>query len=92
MAGGNHVQQATSVSSQLLEAAVLMGVGMVSVFIFLALLIVAMMLLKKVVEWFPEPEKPSATPNRAPAPLTTSEQQNVIAAISAAVHQYRSKK
>ncbi|WP_100655759.1 OadG family protein [Alteromonas flava] len=80
-----------SLTSQLSEAALLMGVGMVSVFAFLTLLIVAMSVLKRFVERFPPPEVPApAKPNKSIQ--AGHPDQQVVAAITAAVHQYRQSK
>ena len=89
------MQESASVSSQLAEAAVLMGVGMLSVFIFLALLIAAMTLLARFVKTFPAPEQPASPQLVTPAVkenTTAKTDSSVLAAISAAVHQYRQSK
>ncbi|WP_414830191.1 OadG family protein [Alteromonas sp. H39] len=83
---------AESVSSQLMEAATLMLVGMVFVFAFLSLLIVGVKLIAKFCEAFPgEPEvQPSVKRSPAKAsPAAQQEDSGVIAAITAAVHMHR---
>lgn len=84
---------AESVSSQLMEAATLMLVGMVFVFAFLSLLIVGVWLIAKFCEAFPgEPEtQPSVKRSPAkPKPATAKEENSsVVAAITAAVHMHR---
>ncbi|WP_432452493.1 MULTISPECIES: OadG family transporter subunit [unclassified Agarivorans] len=70
----------------LLEAATLMGIGMVAVFAFLSLLILAVLGLAKLAPPLIEPTKPSHSSS------TSTKQANntaVVAAISAAVQQYR---
>ncbi len=67
------------------ESAWLMLVGMTVVFAFLSLLIAAMSLLRKLVERFPD-----TTPvPQQPAVKTNEPSSTVVAAISAAVHQFR---
>ncbi len=84
---------AESVSSQLMEAATLMLVGMVFVFAFLSLLIVGVRLIAKFCEAFPgEPEtQPSVkrSPVRTKPAAAKEEDSSVIAAITAAVHMHR---
>ena len=91
---GPSVQSSHSLTSQLAEAGVLMGVGMVSVFLFLAILIIGMVALGKFVAKFPGPaeqvpERPAQRPSKAPNSSTVPP--SVIAAISSAVHQHRNK-
>lgn len=87
---------AESVSSQLMEAATLMLVGMVFVFAFLSLLIVGVKLIAKFCEAFPGAPDPQPVSKRLPAkPKPASAQESdksVIAAISAAVHMHRQSK
>ncbi|GAC14099.1 OadG family protein [Aliiglaciecola lipolytica] len=80
----------TSISELLVEAANLMVVGMVVVFVFLTLLIGAVNLIAAVNRRFPE-EVISAPSARSPR-NTVKENTNSsvpVAAITAAVHQYR---
>ena len=73
------------ISELLLEAGLLMLVGMAVVFVFLTLLIFATKLLSK----FAGQEE---LPQTLPAHPTSGEQavpEHVVAAISAAVHQYK---
>ena len=81
-------EQASTLASQLGEAAGLLAVGMVSVFIFLGLLIIAMGLLSRFVKKFPG--------NPTDTLISKGNEQgdkpppnDIIAAITAAVHQYR---
>ncbi|MGY5452666.1 OadG family protein [Agarivorans sp. MS3-6] len=76
----------TDMTALLIEAASLMGIGMVSVFAFLSLLIVAVMGLAKLappIAELPESSQ-SSTTSTQPANNAT-----VLAAITAAVQQYR---
>ncbi|MDC8831695.1 OadG family protein [Alteromonas gilva] len=81
---------ATSISELLVEAGNLLLVGMGFVFVFLTILIFAVNGLKAFCERFPgaQPQAPvRASGNKAKqAPSTDN---NVIAAISAAVHAHR---
>ncbi|WP_100642086.1 OadG family protein [Alteromonas facilis] len=85
------MQAVSSVSSQLAEAAVLMGVGMLFVFAFLTLLILAMGGLKRFVAQFPGQTEQTTSASKSTQPVDKPEQA-VIAAISAAIHQYRQSK
>ena len=76
------------VNNQLIEAAVLMGVGMTSVFLFLCLLIVAMHLLAALVTRFPGPQPKPIRPKTEPV-SASAVPDTVLAAVTAAVHQYR---
>lgn len=84
---------AGSVSSQLIEAATLMLVGMVFVFAFLSLLIVGVKLIARFCEAFPGEPETQPSLKRSPVKSSpASAQENdrgVVAAISAAVHMHR---
>ena len=81
-----------NISSALLEAGTLMLVGMVVVFLFLTMLIGAITLLTKFAQAYPD-----KVDTRAPAKITpqaTNSNQTspqIIAAISAAVKQYKTR-
>ncbi len=67
----------------------LMLIGMVIVFAFLALLVVMVNIMTTVIQrFFPEQAISNITPTSASASHTDA---GVIAAITAAVHQYRNK-
>ncbi|MEE1676348.1 OadG family transporter subunit [Agarivorans aestuarii] len=70
----------------LVEAATLMGVGMIAVFAFLSLLIVAVNGLAKLAPPLAEVAEPKQTSSPTPQPANNA---TVVAAISAAVQQYR---
>ena len=73
-------------TNQLNAGVELMLTGMGIVFLFLAMLIVAVNLMSAIVlRYFP------ATTPVPTSPKSESGNQNVIAAITAAIHQYRSK-
>ena len=77
-----------NVSELLAEAGILMLVGMLVVFLFLSMLIVAIKLLTKFAEAYPDPIKP--TRNEIKKPISSSKTSpQVIAAITAAVKQYK---
>ncbi len=80
----------TDLGDTLWQAAVIMATGMVVVFVFLSILIFLVKLLAKLapVEPIEAPQtaKPAVTPNQ------NGIKPDVIAAISAAVHQYRQAK
>ena len=78
-----------NVSELLAEAGVLMLVGMVVVFLFLSMLIVAIKLLTKFAEAYPDPIKPTRNDIKPTSSSKTSPQ--VIAAITAAVKQYKAR-
>ncbi|MGB1144198.1 MAG: OadG family protein [Glaciecola sp.] len=89
-----------TMSEQLLEAASLLMIGMLTVFIFLSVLIISVKLITKFVEVFPEPEAnaySSARPTpaassqaaNAHASASVSNQKDVITAITHAVSAYR---
>lgn len=70
----------------------LMVFGMGTVVAFLALLVVATTVMSSLVgRYFPEPHKPS--PSRPqPAPGAVQDDAELVAAISAALHQHRREK
>lgn len=79
-----------NISELLAEAGILMLVGMLVVFIFLSVLILAIKLLAKFAESYPDP----VTAKRNPIKPTTDASKNspqVIAAITAAVKQYKAR-
>ena len=81
-----------NISALLVEAGLLMAIGMVVVFLFLSLLIFAINLLAKFAEAFPDKETSS------PAPVAPKNNSNnkvspqVVAAIGAAIKNYKSRK
>ncbi|EGU49428.1 oxaloacetate decarboxylase subunit gamma [Vibrio orientalis CIP 102891 = ATCC 33934] len=78
-----------NIGSLLVDAATLMLTGMIVVFIFLTILVYLVRLMSKLVP--EEVPAPIATPhqnNKVQSPSSTVSP-NVVAAISAAVHQYR---
>lgn len=79
-----------NISALLVEAGLLMLVGMVVVFLFLSMLIIAIKLLAKFAEAYPDPAP--ITP-KAPtiSNQSTQDSPQVIAAISAAIKQYKSR-
>ena len=72
----------------LATAANLMATGMVGVFVFLSLLISAIVLMSKVVSRF---DQPIDIPTRAPSIKAQGVPDAHIAAISAAIAQYKNK-
>ncbi|KXI27961.1 OadG family protein [Paraglaciecola hydrolytica] len=80
-----------NVSGLLLEAAYLMAVGMLVVFLFLGALIGAMTLVAWLNRQFPEAAVPLHNSKQAAAPSTPALSSGIIAAITAAVHQHRNK-
>ncbi|OAN17479.1 oxaloacetate decarboxylase subunit gamma [Photobacterium jeanii] len=84
----------TDLGSVLMDAATIMVTGMVVVFVFLSILIFLVQLLAKIAP--PDPESAAVTTTVAtPAKVDTSLQggkPEVIAAISAAVTQYRQRR
>ena len=77
------------ISSMMSSGIELMLIGMAIVFAFLALLIVMVNIMTKVIEkFFPEPPIDIITPASASTSHTDA---GIIAAITAAVHQYRKK-
>lgn len=77
--------------SLLWEAATIMATGMVVVFMFLSVLIYLVQLLSKLA---PKDEIPESGPQPVPAATSNHNgiQPDVVAAITAAVHQYRRRK
>ncbi len=78
-----------NVSELLAEAGILMLVGMVVVFLFLSMLIIAIKLLTKFAEAYPDPVPTAKAPIKPINSTQTSPQ--VIAAITAAVKQYKAR-
>ena len=72
----------------LATAANLMLTGMVGVFVFLSLLISAITIMSKLASRF---EQPVATPTRTPSIKASGVSSEHIAAISAAIAQYKNK-
>jgi len=71
------------------EGLALMGLGMGFVFVFLTVLVVVTTLMSKAIgRFFPEPVAPQA-PARGGARAQASQDDDVMVAISAAVHRYR---
>jgi oxaloacetate decarboxylase gamma subunit len=78
-------------NSLISEGFALMGFGMGFVFVFLTLLVLMTGLMSRLVTRFaPEPE-PVAARRPTPAPASAADQQQLIAVITAAIHQYRAK-
>ena len=75
-------------SELLADGLTLTALGMGTVFVFLTVLVVAMAILKKFVELFPEPEQKVLVPN---IPVTNSDHA-AIAAVAAAVTAYKHRK
>ncbi|MEH6648472.1 MAG: OadG family protein [Motiliproteus sp.] len=72
------------------EGLTLMVFGMGFVFVFLTLLVFVTGLMSRFVErYLPEPV--SAAPAAAPAPVTATDDGQLVAVISAAIKQYRSR-
>jgi len=80
-----------NITELLLEAGTLMLVGMAVVFVFLTILIFATKGLTKFAQAFPEPETSLPAPKKTVKPASPANDQQVVAAISAAVQQYRNK-
>ena len=72
------------------EALNLAVVGMSTVFLFLTALVFLTLLMSKFVMWLGEPEAP-AQPVRSKAPAESQTSPELLAAISAAVKQYRDR-
>lgn len=68
----------------------LMGLGMGVVFVFLTLLVVAVVLMSRLVERF-SPMPAPVSPKRAQASNSAEVDEEVLAVIGAAVHHYRRK-
>lgn len=78
------------ITQLLSEAGSLLAVGMGVVFTFLTMLVFCIQAMSAVVNrYFPEPV--SADPPRARAAPTAQTDQAVVAAVTAAVHAYRSR-
>lgn len=76
------------VTALLIQSVNLMLIGMASVFCFLWLLVLAVNLLSRIIQrHFPAPEKALDTSNTSLAVASVSPA--TIAAITAAIHQYR---
>nr|WP_136249919.1 OadG family transporter subunit [Ningiella ruwaisensis] len=78
---------------QLIEAAMLLGVGMSVVFAFLSLLIAGIHTIAWFVRQYPEPLPVSATKtkNNKNQSSTTTVKPDIVAAISAAIHTHQKK-
>ena len=70
----------------LTQAAQLMLVGMGAVIVFLCILVVCMVVMKWLI---PTPSLAPQTPSQTRSDASAGSSQKVVAAISAAVHQYR---
>lgn len=78
------------VAELLLEAAGLMLIGMVTVFTFLCLLVFLLQVMSNTIQRY-FPVKVSEKSNKVASSTHAGVSPTVIAAISAAVHQYRQK-
>lgn len=79
----------TDVTQLLLEAASLMLIGMLVVFVFLMVLILSTKLLSHLsLRFFPTPQSPAV----AAVKTTENPDAATVAAVSVAVHRYRSRK
>ena len=77
----------------LTEGLELMLFGMGTVFVFLAVLVVVTTLMSTIVQrFFPDAPEPSLATTPRPAPAKASNDEQLLAVISAAVHKYRSRK
>lgn len=76
----------THIGSLLLDAATLMATGMTVVFLFLTLLVYLVQLMSRLV---PQEVMESAESTKKNQAVTDSISPQVVAAIAAAVHQYR---
>lgn len=76
--------------SNLLQQGVeLMLFGMGTVFTFLALLVLATVLMSRIIgRWLPD----ETTPSTSPSPLATSDDARLKVVIAAAIHQHRNKR
>ncbi|MGF1693828.1 oxaloacetate decarboxylase subunit gamma [Photobacterium kagoshimensis] len=81
----------TDLGSVLVEAATIMITGMVVVFAFLSILIFLVQLLAKIAPADPEVVN-TPTPAQAAEKSSDTVQPEIIAAISAAVNQYRQRR
>lgn len=75
------------------EGLAIMGLGMGFVFVFLTVLVISVTLMSKVIGRFqPAPVAVAAGPKGTHKPVINSQEDEVKAVISAAVHRYRSSK
>ena len=79
-------------SQLLLEGVELMLFGMGSVFLFLALLILAIRLMARLIERFAPPAASRAAVVPAPTQFVEQPEPAVLAAIQAAIHQHRARR
>ena len=76
----------------LTESVNLLVVGMSVVFVFLTVLIGVVKLMSSLVQKFPEPVEPELVRQKSSTVESTKDiSPDVVAAISAAIHQYRQK-
>lgn len=80
-----------NVTELLVEAGILMIAGMVVVFVFLTILIFATKGLTRFAQIFPEPAPSTPAPRKKTHSAKGENSKQVVAAISAAVQQYRKK-
>ena len=76
-----------NIEQLLVESLQLLGLGMGAVFVILSLLILLITLVSKLV-----PEETAAAPPPLPASAPTGIDSNHVAAITAAIHQYRKRR
>ena len=77
----------------LAEGLELMLFGMGTVFVFLAVLVVVTTLMSAIVQrFFPDAPQPTLAITPRPAPVAASNDEQLLAVITAAVHKYRSRK
>ncbi|TLU64894.1 oxaloacetate decarboxylase subunit gamma [Thalassotalea litorea] len=83
-----------NIAETFIEAGTLMVVGMVFVFAFLSLLIVAIKVLAKIATNFPDAKVPEKLPRQISSNTTREGEvpATVVAAISSAISQYRKNK
>lgn len=81
-----------SVTDLLLEGVNLMLLGMGMVFVFLAILVVAMNGMSRLAQLISGPEVHEAPKHPVTTPKTTDEGNELTAVISAAISRYRSRK
>ncbi|TKB44642.1 OadG family protein [Thalassotalea mangrovi] len=83
-----------NIAETFIEAGTLMVVGMVFVFAFLSLLIVAIHLLAKVGRYFPDPISVEKTPRHLPSSSAMEKPvpAPIVAAITSAISHYRKNK